>query len=323
MDAGTVDKLRMTQDHARQSFIGREGTLLQGKQDGISILVPTRGRPAMLSRMLSSLFSLADSPDDLEVIVYIDDDDAETLAFDISPWNVIRIVGPRQTMGTLNAACYAKSSGDIVMLGNDDMVVRTRSWDTRIRDEVRNFPDRVYLLYPNDMHKRRKICTFPILSRVTCDSIGDPFPAEYRGAFIDVHVMDIFERLRGLDHTRIVYLDDVVFEHMHYQTGKSKFDSTYRERDRFGDDHTFLVLNDVRGWAVHRLKAIIDGTEPTPHERLVSSRPKGGWLIHLTWNILHGGSSPLSWRLRLFCWMWLRFVYRNVKTVFNSKSHTI
>lgn len=267
----------------------------------------------MLRRMLNSLFSLADSPHILEVIVYIDDDDAETLAFDISPWNVIRIVGPRQTMGKLNAACYAKSRGDIVMLGNDDMVVRTRGWDTRIRDEVRHFPDRVYLLYPNDMHKRRKICTFPILSRITCDSIGDPFPAEYRGAFIDVHVMDIFERLRGFDHARIVYLDDVVFEHMHYRTGKSELDSTYRERDRFGDDQSFLVLNDARGWAVERLRAIIDGTGPMPHERLASSRPAGGWFFQLTWNILNGGSSPFLWRFRLFIWMWLRFIYRNVR----------
>ena len=267
----------------------------------------------MLRRMLNSLFSLADSPHILEVIVYIDDDDAETLAFDLSPWNVTRIVGPRQTMGKLNAACYAKSRGDIVMLGNDDMVVRTRGWDTRIRDEVRHFPDRVYLLYPNDMHKRRKICTFPILSRVTCDSIGDPFPAEYRGAFIDIHVMDIFERLRGFDHARIVYLDDVVFEHMHYRTGKSELDSTYRERDRFGDDQSFLVLNDARGWAVERLRAIIDGVGPMPHERLASARPAGGWFFQLTWNILYGGSSPFLWRFRLFIWMWLRFIYRNVR----------
>jgi len=265
--------------------------------------------------MLNSLFSLADSPADLEVIVYVDDDDTETLALDISPWNVVKITGPRQAMGRLNATCYARSRGSIIMLGNDDMVVRTRGWDTRVRNEVARFPDKVYLLYPNDLYKGDKICTFPILSRVTCDSIGDPFPAEYRGAFIDIHVMDIFKRLCGHDHDRIVYLDEVVFEHMHYRLGKSEFDATYEERDRFGDDEAFLVLNSARGWAVQRLKAIIDGREPTPQERLVSLRPTGGWFLKLTWNILYGGSSPLTWRVRLFFWMWFRFVYRNIKKI--------
>ena len=269
--------------------------------------------------MLDSLFSMADSPDDLEVISYIDEDDTETLALDTSLWNVVRIVGPRETMGTLNAVCYAGSRGSIIMLGNDDMIVRTRGWDTHIREKVARFPDKVYLLYPNDLCKGSKICTFPILSRVTCDTIGDPFPADYRGAFIDVHVMDIFKRLYGFGHQRIAYLGDVIFEHMHYRAGKSEYDVTYRERDRFGDDQTFLALNNARGWAVERLKAIIDGTESTSQERLTASRPIGGWFLRLTWSILRNSSSPLLWRLRLFFWMWLRFVYRNITKIFNPK----
>jgi len=297
--------------------IGGQAVRENTRLDGISIIVPTRGRPAMFQRMLNSLFSMADSHDGLEVVAYIDDDDIETQALDLGAWNVVKIVGPRQTMGRLNAVCYARSRGDIVVLGNDDMVIRTRGWDTRIREEVNRFPDKVYLLYPNDLYKRNRICTFPVLSRVTCDSIGDPFPASYRGAFIDVHVMDIFKRLYGHGYDRIVYLDDVVFEHMHYRLGKSAFDSTYRERDRFGDDRSFLVLSDVRGWAVQRLCAIVDGVEATPQERLISSRPTGGWFLNLTWNILRGGSSPFSWRMRLFFWLWLRFAYRNIKKIFS------
>lgn len=316
MDASIVDKIESRTGGTGKSYVKEPIAPAWVAHEGISILVPTRRRPAIFHRMLSSLFSLADSPGDFEVIVYIDDDDAETLALDVSPWNVVKITGPRQAMGKLNAACYARSRGNIIMLGNDDMVVRTRGWDTRVREEVGRFPDNVYLLYPNDLYKGKKICTFPILSRVTCDSIGDPFPADYRGAFIDIHVMDIFKRLRGYGHQRIVYLDEVVFEHMHYRLGKSEFDATYQERDRFGDDQAFLALNDARGWAVQRLKAIIDGIEPTPQERLISSRPTGGWFLQLTWNILRGSSSPFSWRIRLFFWMWFRFVYRNLKKVF-------
>jgi len=316
LDASVVDKAKLPLDESRSFFVERRIAPACAGQQGISILVPTRRRSAKYSRMLDSLFSLADSPDDLEVITYIDDDDIESLTLDTSLWNVVKIVGPREAMGKLNAACYARSRGDIIMLGNDDMVVRTRGWDTRVRDEVERFPDKVYLLYPNDLHKGNKICTFPILSRVTCDSIGDPFPADYRGAFIDVHIMDIFKRLHGFDHQRIVYLEDVIFEHMHYRAGKSEYDATYRERDRFGDDQAFLVLNNARCWAVQRLKAIIDGAESTPQERLAASRPSGGWFLQLTWGILYGGSSPFLWRLRLFFWMWLRFFYRKIRKAF-------
>jgi hypothetical protein len=64
------------------------------------------------------------------------------------------------------------------------------------------------------------------------------------------------------------------------------------------------------------LKAIIDGKGSTSQERLVESRPVGGWFLRLAWNILHASSAPFSWRLRLFFWMWLRFVYRNLKKLF-------
>ncbi len=278
----------------------------------ISVLLPTRKRPESLMRMLSSMFGTADEPTEIEVVVYIDDDDSFSQQLDFGIWNVKRVVGPRQTMGRLNSICYGQSTGEIVMLGNDDVIVQTRGWDTKIRIEHANFADEVYLMYPNDMHKGGKLSTFPIVSRLTCDTVGDPFPADYRGAFIDVHLMDIFKQLEGYGHRRVRYLEHIVFEHMHYKLGKSVFDETYRQRERFGDDYTFVVLNDARGWAVKRLHALIVGNESTPAERLKSSRPAGGWFLSLTWDFLQGGSSPMGWRLRVFVWLWLRFLYKKV-----------
>jgi hypothetical protein len=271
--------------------------------------------------MLSSLFGLADRPERLEAVVYIDDDDTLTQELKFDAWNVKRLVGPRQTMGRLNAICYAHSTGDIIILGNDDVVIRTQGWDARIRQEAKRFPDQVYLFYPNDLYKGRKFCVFPILSRAACDALGDPFPANYRGSFIDVHIMDIFKQLEGLNHRRIKYLDDVVFEHMHFRLGKSMHDATYKERERFGDDQTFMVLNGVRGWAVKRLQALIENTSPTPQERLRMSKPIGGWFFHLAWGVLRNGTSPISWRLKLFMWMCLRFIYRNARRIIGSSVH--
>jgi len=116
-----------------------------------------------------------------------------------------------------------------------------------------------------------------------------------------------------MGHKRIVYLDDVIFEHMHYRLGKSEFDATYRERDRFGDDRTFMALLEARLWAAKRLDALIAGCEVEIESRLQERRPPGGWFLHLAWDVLKGGSSPLLWRVRLFVWLCLRFGYKNLK----------
>jgi glycosyltransferase involved in cell wall biosynthesis len=282
----------------------------------ISVLVPTRGRKNLLLNMLASLFGEAAEPDAVEVVIYIDDDDDETQTLDLSEFNLKRIVGPRQSMGTLIAACFAQSTGDIILLGNDDVVIRTRGWDTKIRQAVARFPDQVYLFYPNDLFKGAKLATFPILSRLTCDTIADPFPGEYRGAFIDVHVMDIFKQVKGAGFDRVVFLEDVVFEHLHYRLGKSELDETYLERDRFADDETFMALFGARQWASQRLLALINGTKADTKERLDSFRPKIGWFVSLTWDVLFKGTANPLWRLRLFSWLWLRYIYRILKRYF-------
>lgn len=279
----------------------------------ISLLIPTRGRPKSLVSLMESVFSTAAMPEKVEVAVYIDDDDTETLPVDLSAYNVRRIVGPRQSMGKLNAVCFAATQGNIVILCNDDVIIRTKGWDQKIREAAARFSDQVYLFYPNDLFKGEKLATFPILSRLTCDTITDPFPGEYRGAFIDVHIMDIFKQLKGAGHDRVVYLEDVVFEHMHHRLGKSDMDKTYSERNRFIDDKTFMALIGARQWASQRLHALISGGNADLGERLEVSRPRAGWFFNLTWGVLFRGTAKPIWRLRLFLWLWLRFFYRHLK----------
>ena len=284
----------------------------------ISLLIPTRGRPKSLVSLLESVFSTAALPEKVEVAVYIDDDDTKTLSVDLGAYNVRRIVGPRQSMGKLNAACFSATQGDIVILCNDDVIIRTKGWDQKIRESAARFSDQVYLFYPNDLFKGEKLATFPILSRLTCDTIADPFPGEYRGAFIDVHIMDIFKQLKGTGHDRIVYLEDVVFEHLHHRLGKSDMDETYSQRNRFIDDKTFMALIGARQWASQRLHALISGGDIDLDERLEKLRPGAGWFFNLTWGVLFRGTAKPLWRLRLFIWLWLRFFYRHLKQLMSS-----
>jgi len=217
------------------------------------------------------------------------------------------LVGPRASMGDYNMACFEGSRGDIVVLGNDDVVIQTRGWDRKIREMHAAMHDRVYLAYPNDLFKGRGLSAFPILSRTVCRLLGEPFPRAYRGAFIDYHLLDIFKRLERRGHPRLIYLEDVVFEHMHYRTGKGDFDEIYGKRDRFGDDATFLSMRDERNAAAQRLLAAIEGeaARRTP----VAADPTPPRLLAVT---VLDRELPVAWRLRLFLWFLARNLARLV-----------
>ena len=116
-------------------------------------------------------------------------------------------------MGALNNSGYAASSGDYVMLLNDDVIVRTPGWDAIALACFRRFPDPFVLLHVNDTLMREHLCTFPLTSRAFYELVGDICPAEYRRYRIDDHIEDVFNLLGVLGQRRVVYLPDVVFEH--------------------------------------------------------------------------------------------------------------
>ena len=229
------------------------------KNPRISLLLPTRGRPALAERFFRSITETAFHNDQVEVIVYVDDDDVDSHHLDSHGVRVTRIIGPKASMGTYNSACYAVATGDIIILGNDDMVIRTRGWDEKVIELDAKVPDKIYLAYGNDLFRKKSLCTFPILSRRTCELLIEPYPKEYQGAFIDVHLFDIFKRLQRAGFDRIHYMDDIVFEHLHYRTKKAFLDETYRKRGRFADDPVFLALINSRQKSAAQLLRILRG----------------------------------------------------------------
>jgi hypothetical protein len=187
-------------------------------------------------------------------------------------------------------------------------VIQTRGWDRKVREMHAAMQDRVYLAYPNDLFKGRGLSAFPILSRAACQLLGEPFPRAYRGAFIDYHLLDIFKRLERHGHSRLIYLEDVVFEHMHYRTGKGDYDEVYGKRDRFGDDDTFLRMRDARDAAARRLLAAIEGESARRPPAAAAPTPPDLLRVSLLDREL-----PFAWRLRLFFWFVARRLARLVQ----------
>lgn len=284
------------------------------KKPQISLLLPTRGRRVLVERFFLSLVETASHRDQVEVILYVDEDDVDSHHLGSDVVRVTRIIGPRASMGTYNSACYGAAQGDIIILVNDDMVIRTPGWDEKIIEFDANIPDKIYLAYGNDLFKKMDLCTFPILSRRTCELLVEPYPKEYQGAFIDYHLFDIFKRLQHSGFDRIRYMDDVVFEHLHYRTGKAPFDETYSKRGRFADDPTFLALINSRQKSAERLLRILRGDE----SQTLYSPVRGGIemvpetlfkaIAVFARDLLFDRGLPLRWRSYLWVWFIGRYM---------------
>ena len=179
-----------------------------------SLIVPTRQRPAQLGRLLDSLAATAARPEALEVVLVIDADDPDSARVAHERLALTRVlVPPGLAMGALNTAAYDASSGDFLMLLNDDVVARTPGWDNRFRACFRRVPDGIALLHANDTLFRDRLCTFPVVSRTFCQLAGGICPYEYLRYRIDDHIEDVFNLLAVLGERRVFYLPDVVFEH--------------------------------------------------------------------------------------------------------------
>jgi hypothetical protein len=284
----------------------------------ISLLLPTRGRRKLAERFLGSVAAESAHPELIEVIVCVDEDDIDSHRITSDKLALKLVMVPRQTMGAYNAICLARATGEITIAVNDDIMVRTRGWDEKVRELDARYPDGVYLGYANDLFKGAKLSAFPILSRETCRMLEQPYPPIYKGAFIDVHLMDIFRRLQKRGYPRIAYAEDIVFEHLHYRKNPDAFDATYAGRIRFGDDLTFMALIDIRRAEADRLSAGISGagwTGPLPAPPTIEPTSLVGIIALCIRKFLFDHDLPLGWRSHLCVWMIGRYYFSRLRKI--------
>lgn len=270
----------------------------------ISLLLPTRGRPLLVKRLLQSITDYTTDLNNLEIIMYLDEDDKGSHGIEDPRLQIIKKIGPRSSMGTYNTKCLEYSSGDIIMLMNDDLVISTPRWDQIIIDHSRSISDGIYLAYPNDSEAGHRMCTFPIMSRDTCKILLKPYPKEYDALYIDAHVFDIFTRLKHLGHNRMFYLEKVVFDHRHFINGKVRPDASYSHKNRFSDAMTFISLRHLRQVSAQRLFSAIED-RPLPDLPKVFKQEEPPQSLSFAFSkyfsiFLKDYGLPLGWRILWF-----------------------
>ena len=215
----------------------------------IAIVLGSRGRPMRLEAFIRSLRDLADDPHSYKVYVYIDEDDTPTIDYSNQLKETYEQlffhVGPRIIMSDMVNKLYPHTNEDIIFLGGDDLVMRTKGWDSIIIEAYKEFEDKILLCYGRDggerVHTQENFATHPIISKKWVEIQGYVTPPYFSCDYADTWLNDLANDL-GRKRELPMYN-----EHMHWSLGKSSMDMTYFEnRKRFEEDNVLKKYEDAK-----------------------------------------------------------------------------
>lgn len=173
----------------------------------VSVLVPTRQRPERLRTMIASFEETTrDCADSAELIFRVDEDDATTLRHLLAPLRYEVIVGPRYdgyaSLSTFFNEMAAVATGDVLFLGNDDMVFKTHGWPTKVIDTANRYPDGIFVIGYDTLNSTHY--PFSTISRRVVNHLGYFWPPGiFWGDIFWRDVMGAFKRTIMLPHVAI------------------------------------------------------------------------------------------------------------------------
>lgn len=174
--------------------------------------------------MVQTALSLAADPSSIEILAYVDADDPtfpqyqEECITDGVGW----VVGPRKPVPTALDWLASQALGQILMAGSDDILFRTRHWDKKVKAAFAAVPDGMLVAYTNDGRAREK-CEHFFTTKRWVEAVGYFMPDCLEHFAGDTWVEDIAKRVG-----RLVFLREVVTEHVHFKYGKAAKDATYQ-----------------------------------------------------------------------------------------------
>ena len=215
----------------------------------ISILTPTRQRVNRLSEFALSVYQHTEEKNRVEMLMYIDTDDPTKeqymdflLHIQSEFQDILRIhfvFGKPKSVSKSWNDLYERCIGDIIIMGNDDLLYRTPSWDRMVELESNKFEDEIYCMWMDDKINRENHCAFPIVSRKWCETLGYFTPGVFHFGYNETWVFDIAKKIG-----RCQFLGGVVAEHMHFAVNKAPKDATY-SRNRWEGQNYYELDREI------------------------------------------------------------------------------
>lgn len=193
------------------------------------VIVPSRGRPQNIGRLVDAWLdtTLADT----DLVVAVDEDDPQ-----LDEYQAVRLpfagtlrIGQRQRLGgTLNAAVqevldgyYGEPPTAVGFMG-DDHLPRTEGWDSMLVDALTQVGSGI--VYGDDLLQGERLPTAAFMTADIVRTLGWMVPP----GLVHLYIDDAWREL-GRAMGRLRYLPQVVIEHLHPAAGKAQMDDRYRE----------------------------------------------------------------------------------------------
>ena len=140
--------------------------------DMVSVLVPERGRPEELDRLLMSLIDTA-GDENYEIIVYIDADDPAWHDREPRMHSHVRYLRrPRPpTLGEKLNWLAKEARGGILWFIANDMIVETRDWPGWFRRTAERLPNGIGIMHPVDM-TNPGLASYFAMTRAMYEGVG-------------------------------------------------------------------------------------------------------------------------------------------------------
>jgi hypothetical protein len=194
---------------------------------GITVLCPTRGNPRALLEAYNSFHDTAMDRDS-QFVAVVDEGDPSLEEYVALIEDTVHLrvdLVPKALTGTMNKALnYAAvrwcERADIVGFIGDDHRFRTPGWDRVILQVLKS--EGGGFAYGDDLYQGEKLPTAVFISSPIIRTLGWFAPPAQYHLYLD----DAWKRL-GDATDSLIYLPDVVIEHMHPAAGKGEWDANH------------------------------------------------------------------------------------------------
>jgi len=184
--------------------------------------------------MVDSIVRTISDINNVELLVYIDDDDVESIPALVAAAEKISInaiQGNKMPGSQMYNAIFKEAKGDIIMFSADDIVFNTPNWDLLVQKEFDAYEDKILLVYGNDGYQNGRIATHGFIHRYWVELVGYVLPPKLASAYTDEWMTDLAIRVG-----RKCYRPDLLTEHMHPAVGKAPMDDVYKNRIEVAGD---------------------------------------------------------------------------------------
>jgi hypothetical protein len=207
----------------------------------ISLLCPTRGRPDRAMQFLDSVLST--QANDNEIIFGLQSDDPKLESYPQEIRSKAVIFEPSSTVYYWNQMAK-QAKGDLLTLIADDVIMRTKGWDTKFEAVSKQYPDGMYLITTQDGRNhgdppKDLPAPHPTITRKWFETLGYfTFPGLFH-YYADTWNSSIARRLG-----RQVNLYDVMWEHI------KEFDETRQvmRRNKWAELDDMVFKQCSRHW---------------------------------------------------------------------------